>query len=193
MIRCPLTLVVILSLGAAHTAQAQAQAQALNPADSKGLQPNGPYLPNPAAPAASQPNGTTAVNPYFTNPTSAYATNPANYATTPETAKHRVRPQQGAAEPQSGLSEAKAKAVLENKGYRQIGNVKAKPNSLWAWQADAMKDGQPVRVGIDDRGNILDLPITQARPCTRLGVQPGAVGGLGIGSHLSQADSCAGQ
>jgi hypothetical protein len=189
VIRWPLLLVVILALGAAHAAQAQA----LNPADSKGLPSNGPYLPNPTGPAASEPNAAAPVNPYFASPTGAYASNPANYASTPESAKHRTGPQRSATAAPSGLSEAEAKTVLEDKGYRQVGNVKAKPNSPWAWQADAMKDGQPVRVGIDDRGNVLDLSTAQARSCTRLGVQPGAVGGLGIGSHLSQADSCSGQ
>jgi len=172
-----------------------AVAQAANPAGPNGLNPASPYLPNPTGPAASVPGSANmpgAGAPYAPNPTSVYGSNPANYASSPESEKRRLSPQQRASQQQSGLTEAQVRALLQSKGYGQIVSVEADPNSLWVWQADALKDGRPVRIGIDYRGDVLQLSGGQAQPCTQPGVQLGPVGGLGVGSHLAQADSCSG-
>jgi hypothetical protein len=148
--------------------------------------PIGPQI----GPASGVARGSTTGNPYSGNPTAAYGSNPSNYTSTPESAKRRLSPQESAAQRQSGLDETQAKTLLEEKGYRHVGKVEPDPNSLWVWQAEVMKDGRPTRVGIDYRGNVLDLSSTQARPCTQPGVRPGAIGGLGVGSQLMQSDSC---
>jgi hypothetical protein len=154
-----------------------------------GPRPANPYAPNPTANYGSNP----ANFPSGMNRASSYGSNPANYVSAPPTTNPAMTPQQRAAQQQSGLDDIQAKALLQDKGYRHIGNVEADPNSVWVWQADGMKDGRPVRVGIDYRGNVLDLSTSQALPCAQPWVQPGAVASLGIGSHLSQADSCSGR
>jgi hypothetical protein len=201
MSRCQPALVLAILLAA----PLPAAAQALGAANSSLPNPASPYLPGPANPylpsrsgagAAPQPGSAAAPNPAHPGqpgPTSAYGSNPANYATTPESAKRTLTPQQRASQRQSGLTQTQAKTLLEDKGYQRIVKVEADPSSLWVWQADVIKDGRPTRVGIDYRGNVLDLSSTQARPCREPGVRLGATGGLAVGSRLSQADSCAGR
>lgn len=167
-------------------------AQAVNPAN-----PYPSALPAQGNPGPASPSRNYGTNPanygVAPNPAAAYGSNPANYVSTPESTKREATPQQRAAQQQSGLDEAAAKSLLEQKGYRNIVSVEAHPNSLWVWQADVLKDGRPTRVGIDYRGSVLDLSTPQARPCTMPGVQAGAVGGLAVGSRLSQSDACSGR
>jgi hypothetical protein len=188
MIRWPFVVLAVAILAAPNLAAAQG-ANAANPYP--------PRLPNPANPDATAPTRNYGTNPAnygaggsVPNAGASYGSNPANYVSTHESARREATPQQREAERQSGLSEAQAKTLLEEKGYRRILGVAAAPNSLWVWQADVLKDGRPTRVGIDYRGNVLDLSRAQARPCTVPGVQLGGVGGLPVGSRLSQSDAC---
>src|SRR5579875_924906 len=98
-------------------------------------------------------------------------------------------PEQPAARQQSGLSKAEVQTLLRSEGYSRLGAIEADPNSVWVWQADAMKDGRRVRVGIDYRGNVLVISPEANRPCTAPGVNYG-VGGLGVGAELSAASAC---
>ena len=100
-------------------------------------------------------------------------------------------PVAAAAQRQSGLSEAQARSLLQQQGYASVNTLQPQPNSLWVWQADAMKNGRPVRLGIDYRGNVLELGAT-ATPCALPGMSP-TVGGFGVGARLSEASRCAGR
>lgn len=100
-------------------------------------------------------------------------------------------PAVNAAQRQSGLSEVQARSLLQQQGYASVGTLEAQPNSVWVWQADAMKNGRRVRLGIDHRGNLLELGAS-ATPCALPGLTPN-VGGLGVGTRLSEATSCSGR
>jgi hypothetical protein len=187
MIRWAFLAVAVVILGVPDPLRAQA----VNPAN--------PYPSAAAAPGnqgAAPPTSNYGSNPQnyggVPNPGASYGSNPANYVSTPGLGhtKDEATPQQRAAEQQSGLNEAAARSLLEQKGYKKIGGVEADPDSLWVWQADVMKDGRPTRVGIDYRGDVLDLSSTQAQPCAVPGVQLGVVGNA-VGSRLSQSDACA--
>jgi hypothetical protein len=93
-----------------------------------------------------------------------------------------------AAQRQSGLSDVQARSALQQEGYASVGTLEAQPNSIWVWQADAMKNGRRVRLGIDDRGNVLELG-GSATPCALPGLSP-TVGGVGVGTRLSEVTGC---
>ena len=97
-----------------------------------------------------------------------------------------------AAQRQTGLSEVQARSLLQEKGYGSVSGLQAQPNSIWVWQADAMKNGRRVRLGIDYRGNVLEISSGSARPCTSPGLSSG-VSGFGVGTRLSEVTSCTGQ
>jgi hypothetical protein len=90
---------------------------------------------------------------------------------------------------QSGIDQEQARDLLLNGGFNGISDLRAQPNSVWVWQADGLKDGRPVRVGIDYRGNILVLSPNAGAPCASPGIGAG-VGALGVGPSLSEATSC---
>ena len=92
---------------------------------------------------------------------------------------------------QSGLSESQARSLLQQKGYTSLVGLEAQPNSVWVWQADAMKNGRRLRLGIDYRGNVLELGASTA-PCPLPGMNPN-IGGVGIGTRLSDANRCTGR
>ena len=96
-----------------------------------------------------------------------------------------------AAQQQSGISEVQARSVLQQQGYASVTTLQAQPNSIWVWQADAMKNGRHVRLGIDYRGNVAELG-GPAQPCAMPGMSSG-VAGFGVGSRLSEATGCAGR
>lgn len=100
-------------------------------------------------------------------------------------------PAVGAAQRQSGVSEAQARTLLQQHGYASVNTLQAQPNSVWVWQADAMKNGRPIRIGIDYRGNVLELGAT-ATPCNLPGLNP-TTGGFGVGARLSEASRCSGR
>jgi hypothetical protein len=92
-----------------------------------------------------------------------------------------------AAQRQSGLSEAEVRSALQQRGYASLGTLEAQPNSVWVWQADAMKNGRRIRLGIDHKGNVLELGAAQ--PCASPGMSS-RVGGLGVGARLSETTGC---
>jgi hypothetical protein len=100
-------------------------------------------------------------------------------------------PRAAAAQHQSGLSEPQARGLLQQRGYNSVNTLQPQPNSIWVWQADALKNGRPVRLGIDYRGNVLELGAT-ATPCTLPGRSP-TTGGFGVGARLSEASRCSGR
>jgi hypothetical protein len=100
-------------------------------------------------------------------------------------------PRAAAAQHQSGLSESQARGLLQQRGYNSVSTLQPQPNSIWVWQADALKNGRPVRLGIDYRGNVLELGAT-ATPCTLPGRSP-TTGGFGVGARLSEASRCSGR
>lgn len=177
---------------------ASLHAQINNPSTQPATTPNAASPANPANPLAA-PGPASAVNPanpQAPNPAAQDASNPANYGSAPSNyglpagaTKPAVSPDVGAAVQQSGLSEAQVTALLQQKGYSRV-DAHAEPNSVWVWQAQAMKDGRPVTVGVDYRGNVLETSSGQPRPCTTPGVQLGVGGGLGPGAQLQQAYSC---
>jgi hypothetical protein len=126
---------------------------------------------------------------YPSNPLS-YRSTPLNYLSNESRLRtRRLDPASAAAQRQSGLNQAEAASLMTTKGYTQIGEVHADPNSLWVWQADAMRNGRKVHLGVDNRGNLIDMSAGQAQPCTTPGVGFGA-GPMGVGSRLSGVASC---
>jgi hypothetical protein len=184
MTRWLIVLPLVIVLGAPVAVQAQAP----NPGTPLNSNPANSYPSNPTNASAANP-----ANPYSPNSASPYASNPANYPTAPGSAARSSSPQDRASQQQSGLTEEQAKTLLQQKGYGNVVDVQPDPNSLWVWQADVVKDGRPTRIGIDYRGNVLDLSSGQAQPCNSPGVRLGTAGGLGVGAQLSQADSCSGR
>ena len=100
-----------------------------------------------------------------------------------------IDPGMAAAQRQSGLNQADATSLMRTQGYTQLGEVQADPNSIWVWQADAMKNGRRVQLGIDDHGNLSDISAGQNQPCTIPGVGLSAAS-MGVGSGLSGVASC---
>ena len=144
--------------------------------------PSGVNVANPSANPAPPPRGIR--NPYFgeDNP---YVTGTA----TPRRGKAAGSPAETSAQRQSGLSDADARSLLQQQGYAGVTELRAEPNSVWVWQADATKNGRRVRLGIDHRGNLLELGAS-TQPCTPPGAGFGA-GPLGTGARLSEASRCA--
>jgi hypothetical protein len=141
-----------------------------------------------AAPAWAQaPDYPSLHYPTTQYPTAHYPTT--RYPSSPPPAERPVNPAEAAARQQSGLDKAEVQTLLRSEGYSRLGAIEADPNSVWVWQADAMKDGRRVRVGIDYRGNVLVISPEANRPCTAPGVNYG-VGGLGVGAELSAASAC---
>jgi hypothetical protein len=121
-------------------------------------------------------------NPYFNK------ANPYASTATPGQKPPGVNPAEAAATRQSGVTDADARSLLQQQGYTGINGLHADPNSIWVWQADALKNGRRVRLGIDYRGNLLELGAS-AQPCISPGAGFGA-GPLGTGARLSEADRC---
>jgi hypothetical protein len=168
---------------------ASASAQTVSPVDrSAGLAPGsppsdqGPIIPESAMGQRKRPAHE--VKPR-------YPSNPAGYPSSASRLRsQKVDPEAAAAQQQSGIGQAEATSLIRSRGYTGLGEVHADPNSVWVWQADAIKNGRPVHLGIDHRGNLLETSTGLARPCT----QPGAgfaTGSIGVGSRLSEATSCA--
>src|SRR5215472_306427 len=111
---------------------------------------------------------------YATNPLN-YRSNPLNYLSNESRLRTRnIDPAMAAAQRQSSLNQADATSMMRTQGYTQLGEVRADPNSNWLWQADAMKNGRRVRLGIDNHGNLSDISAGQTQPCTTTGVGLGA-------------------
>jgi hypothetical protein len=124
-------------------------------------------------------------------------TQPSNSANGQPTGKPRVKappadPFAAAVKQQSGIDQEQARTLLQSGGYSRVIDLRPQPNSIWVWQADVMKDGRPVRVGIDYRGKLLELSANAAVPCASPGVAA-RVSGFGVGTRLSEATACAGR
>ena len=119
-----------------------------------------------------------------------YSSTALNYPSNQSMLRTRnIDPAMAAAQRQSGLNQADATSLMRIKGYTQLGDARAAPNSIWFWQADAMKNGRRVQLGIDYHGNLSDLSAGQAQPCVTPGVGLGA-GPMGVGSRLSGVAGC---
>jgi hypothetical protein len=102
----------------------------------------------------------------------------------------RPNPAAAAAQQQSGLSANQVETLLLSKGYTKLNDIRADPNSVWVWQADGLnKDGHPVRIGVDYRGQALVIAPTPNLPCTTPGADFG-VSSFGVGARLSATSSC---
>lgn len=55
----------------------------------------------------------------------------------------------------NSFTEGQARRRIEDHGYTNVGQLNKDQNSIW--QAEAMKNGQRVRVGVDFRGNVAEL------------------------------------
>jgi len=165
-------------------------AESISPFDSRaGLLPTAavrdsdPAVPPQSAAAAKKPGAKESRPPR-------YPSDPPNYQSClPRVQAGKSDPNSAAAQQQSGLSQPQATSLMTSQGYTRIGDVHADPNSIWVWQADAMKNGRPVRLGIDHKGTLVETSSGLARPCT----QPGAgfaTGSIGVGARLSEATSC---
>ena len=188
MMRWQITLVLIGLL--AVPAWAQAQTSPTTPYHPASPYPTGqsPASPYPTAPYRPTTPYPTSQYPSTRYPTSQYPT--MSYPSSPATASGRpLTPAEAAAQRQSGLSESAVQTLLQGQGYTKLNGIQAAPNSLWVWQADAVKNGRPVRVGVDYRGQVLVISPQARRPCTSPGVNFG-VGGLGVGARLSATGPC---
>jgi hypothetical protein len=145
-----------------------------------------PFNSNPINPFTNAPVHHGIRNPYFgeDNP---YITSTA----TPRHNKNTVNPATAAAEQQSGLNSDDVATLLRQRGYTGVNDLHPDPNSIWVWQADGLKNGRRVRLGIDNRGNLLELGAS-TQPCTSPGAGFGA-GPLGTGARISEADRCSGR
>jgi hypothetical protein len=102
-----------------------------------------------------------------------------------------VSPAEAAAARQSGVTDADARSILQQQGYTGVAGLRAEPNSVWVWQADAIKNGRRTRLGIDYRGNLMELGAAQ--PCSAPGQGFGLQSPLGTGVRLSEASRCTNQ
>jgi hypothetical protein len=117
---------------------------------------------------------------------------PDHRSASPTSRNRNVDPSVTAAQQQSGLNQAEAGSLINGRGYDRMGELQAEPNSIWVWQADAMKNGRRVRLGIDHRGNLLEISSGLPLPCRTPGLGFGG-GGLGVGTRLSEATTCSGR
>lgn len=146
-----------------------------------------PPAAGPKKPGALQ------VRPHYPSSPLSYSSTPLNYPSNEARLRtQKIDPKSAAAQRQSGLNQAEASDLIATHGYTHLGDVQADPNSIWVWQADAMKNGRKVQLGIDNRGNLVDMTAGQNQPCTTPGVGFGA-GPMGVGSRLSEATSCSGR
>ena len=54
----------------------------------------------------------------------------------------------------NSFTEGQARRRIEDRGYTNVDQLHKDRNSIW--QAEAMKDGRRVRVGVDFRGNVVE-------------------------------------
>ena len=54
----------------------------------------------------------------------------------------------------NSFTEGQARRRIEDRGYSNVDQLHKDNNSIW--QAEAMKDGRRVRVGVDFRGNVVE-------------------------------------
>ena len=54
----------------------------------------------------------------------------------------------------NSFTEGQARRRIEDRGYTNVDQLHKDQNSIW--EAEAMKDGRRVRVGVDFRGNVVE-------------------------------------
>lgn len=54
----------------------------------------------------------------------------------------------------NSFTEGQARRRIEDRGYTNVGELRKDQSSIW--QAEAMKDGRRVRVGLDFHGNVVE-------------------------------------
>ena len=96
-----------------------------------------------------------------------YPSSPSSYSSSATRLRtQKIDRNSAAAQQQSGLDQAEATSLITTQGYSRVGEVRPDPNSIWVWQADAMKNGRRVRLGIDNHGHLLEISNGQPQPCT---------------------------
>src|SRR5438874_12024674 len=149
--------------------------------------PSGVLPPTTSGP--KKPGMREAHPPYASSPLS-YLSTSLNYPSSESRLRtQKIDPKSVAAQRLSGLNQAEATSLITTHGYTRVGEVQADPNSIWLWQADAMKNGRRVHLGVNNRGNLLETSSGQPQPCKTPGVGIGA-GPMGVGSRLSEATNC---
>lgn len=167
-----------------------AAAQSVPGVESRGGLPAAASPPDNDA-SAAVPSAAAPKRPGVREARPGYPSNPANYPSSPPRLRtQKLDPNSAAAQRQTGLTQTDAANLMSGQGYTHIGDVRADPNSIWVWEADALKNGRRVRLGVDYRGNLLELSNAPPQPCTSPEVGFGA-GPMGVGSRLSEATSCA--
>jgi periplasmic protein CpxP/Spy len=130
-----------LLLGSSGLALAQSTA----PSTTTGNPQPAPTV-SPSSPAARDPG----VNPNATGtrdaPHSGTSANPNATSTRSGTA--------GLEPGANSFTEGQARSRIEDRGYKKVSKLHKDQNSIW--QAEAMKDGRQVRVGVDYRGNVVE-------------------------------------
>ena len=92
------------------------------------------------------------MRPHYPSSPLSYSSTPLNYPSNQARLRtQKIDPRSAAAQRQSGLNQAEASDLMATHGYTHLGDVQADPNSIWVWQADAMKNGRKVHLGIDTR------------------------------------------
>jgi hypothetical protein len=143
----------------------------------------------PTTSGPKKPGARQARPPYASSPLS-YGSSPLNYPSSEARLRtQQLDPNKAAAMRQSGLNQGGATSLITTQGYTRVGEVQADPNSIWVWQADAMKNGRPVRLGINNRGTLVEISGGQTQPCATPGAGFGA-GPMGVGSRLAEAANC---
>ena len=146
----------------------------------------------PPATGPTKP-GMRPARPHYPSSPLSYQSTPLNYPSNePKPRNRQIDANGAAAQRQSGLNRAEATSLITTRGYSRVGEVQADPNSIWVWQADAMKNGRRVRLGIDNHGHLLEISNGQPQPCTTPGAGLGA-GPMGVGARLSGVTSCSGR
>ncbi|MBV9861164.1 MAG: PepSY domain-containing protein [Alphaproteobacteria bacterium] len=122
-----------------------------SPADTPQISPSSRQAQNPGVnpnAAGTQMGGSAAANPPATTGYGG-ARSSASTAAPPTTAGDSdLKP--GA----NSFTASQARRRIEREGYTKVSQLHKDQNSIW--QAQAMKDGHPVRVGLDYRGHVAE-------------------------------------
>ena len=109
--------------------------------------PNNPPTLSPSSPAAQNPG----VNPNAAGTVSGNRDYGTSTKPDTDTGSSNNTLERGA----NSFTEGQARRRIEDHGYTNVGELRKDQNSIW--QAEAMKDGHRVRVGLDFRGNVAEL------------------------------------
>jgi hypothetical protein len=130
----------VLLLGSSGLALAQGTAPSATTSD-----PQNTTTVSPTSPAARDPG----VNP------SAAGTNMGARESGTSTNPNAPRSEAGLERGANSFTEGQARRRIEDHGYTNVANLHKDQNSIW--QAEAMKNGQKIKVGVDFRGNVAEI------------------------------------